>query len=111
MRLLTEEIRRKLPRLCGQDGRDGKAIAWVKFFTPDSSFTWHVTGGQQEGGDFICFGLVEGQFKELGYFNLSELESVRGPMGLAVERDFHWKPKPLEEIAPEMFKQPASGGD
>jgi len=111
MKLLTEEIRRKLPRLCGQDGRDGKAIAWARFFTPDSSFTWYATEGQEEGGDFIFFGLVEGQFKELGYFNLNELESVRGPMGLAVERDLHWKPKTLKEIAPEMFEHSVRGGD
>jgi hypothetical protein len=48
--------------------------------------------------------LVEGQCKELGYVALSELESVRGPMGLPIERDLWWKPKTLEEIAPEMFR-------
>jgi len=46
---------------------------------------------------------VEGQEKELGYFSLAELEGVRGPMGLAIERDLHWTPKTLAEIAPEMF--------
>jgi hypothetical protein len=54
--------------------------------------------------DFHFFGLVDGHEKELGYVALSELESVRGPMGLPVERDLHWQPKTLEEIAPEMFR-------
>ena len=54
--------------------------------------------------DFHFFGLVDGQEKELGYVALSELESVRGPMGLPIERDLWWKPRSLEEIAPEMFR-------
>jgi hypothetical protein len=54
--------------------------------------------------DYHLFGLVQGQCKELGYVSLSELEEVRGPMGLPVERDLYWKPKTLAEIAPEMFK-------
>ena len=61
--------------------------------------------------DYILFGLVDGQFKELGYFRLSELESVRGPMGLPIERDLYCQAKTLEEIAPEMFKSTANGGD
>jgi len=110
MKLLTEELRRKLPPLYSQDGKGGKAVAYLKFFTPDSGFTWWITEGSPIKNDlgtevdFHFFGLVEGQFKELGYVSLSELESVRGPMGLPIERDLHWQPKTLEEIAPEMFK-------
>ena len=61
----------------------------------------------QKEVDFKFFGLVEGHEKELGYFVLSELEEVRGPMGLPIERDLHFKPKTLEEIAPEMFREEA----
>jgi len=100
MKLLTQEIRSKLPPLGGQDAKGGKAIAWLKLFMPSSCFTWYVT--EYDGQDMM-FGLVEGQFKELGYFSLKELESVRGPFGLGVERDIHWQPTPLEEIAPELF--------
>ena len=100
MKLLTEEIRRKLPPLGSQDGKGGKAIAHVRFFTPDNSWVWHAT--EYDGKDTF-FGLVEGFEKELGYFSLSELESVRGPLGLAIERDLYWEPRTLEEIAPEMF--------
>ena len=102
MQLLTKEIRRKLPPLGSQDGKGGKAIAHVKFFSPDSNWTWWAT---EFDGEDLFFGLVEGQFKELGYFSLSELQSARGPMGLAIERDLHWTPKTLAEIAPEMFAE------
>jgi len=110
MKLLTQEIRKKLPPLYAQDGKGGKAIAYLKLFTPDSGFTWWITEGspiKDKNGnevDFHFFGLVEGQFKELGYVSLKEIEEVRGPMGLPIERDLHWQPKTLEEIAPEMFK-------
>jgi len=43
MQLLTKEIRRKLPPLGSQDGKGGKAVVYVKFFTPDSSWTWYAT--------------------------------------------------------------------
>jgi len=104
MQLLTNEIRRKLPPLGSQDGKGGKAVAYVKFFTPDSNWTWCAT---EFDGEDTFFGLVEGQEKELGYFSLAELEGARGPMGLPIERDLHWTPRTLEEIAPEMFSEGA----
>jgi hypothetical protein len=101
MKLLTKEIRRKLPKLYEQEDKGSKAVAHVKFFTPDSNpWTWYAT--EFDGRDTF-FGLVDGHEKELGYFSLAELEKARGPMGLAIERDLYWKPKTLKEIAPEMF--------
>jgi hypothetical protein len=108
MKLLTKEIRKKLPPLYSQDGKGGKAIAYAKYFSPDSSYTFFAT--EFDGKDTF-FGLVDGNYKELGYFSLSELESVRGPMGLPIERDLYWQPKTLEEIAPEMFRDEKQGGD
>jgi len=110
MKLLTQEIRRKLPPLHGQESQGGKAIAHVKWFTPSSSWTWYITEGSPEKDpdgnvvDYTLFGLVDGLEKELGYFRLPEIESVRGPMGLPVERDLWWEHKTLEEISPELFK-------
>jgi len=101
MKLLTQEIRRKLPALYTQESKGGKAIAHVKFFTPDSNWTWWAT---EFDGEDTFFGLVEGHEKELGYFSLKELESIRGSLGLPIERDLHWQQKMLQEIAPTMFK-------
>jgi hypothetical protein len=110
MKLLTKEIRKKLPPLYAQESKGGKAIVYLKLFTPDGAFTWYLTEGspiKDESGkevDFHFFGLVDGLEKELGYVALSELESVRGPLGLAIERDLWWEPKTLEDIAPELFR-------
>jgi hypothetical protein len=109
MKLLTKEIRQTLPPLYAQESKGGQAVVYLKLFTPDSSFTWYITEGSpitDDNGlevDFHFFGLVDGLEKELGYVALSELESARGPLGLPIERDLHWQPKTLEEIAPEMF--------
>lgn len=108
MKLLTQEIRKKLPPLYSQDGKGGKAVVHVKYFCPDSSYTFY---GVEFDGEDTFFGLVDGHCKEFGYFSLSELESVCGPMGLPIERDLYWQPKTLEEIAPEMFRNEKQGGD
>ena len=110
MKLLTKEIRKKLPQLYAQDGKGGKAVVYCKMFTPDSQFTWWILEGSPiiDDGvevDFQFFALVEGHCRELGYVNLSQLQSVKGPMGLPIERDLYWQPKTLEEIAPEMFRE------
>lgn len=106
MKLLTDEIRKTLPPLYSQEKLEGKAVAYVKFFTPDSNWTWWAT---EFDGEDTFFGLVEGFCKDLGYFSLSELESIHGPYGLAIERDLYWKPKTLEEIAPELFRPVEDG--
>ena len=95
MKLITEEIKGILPKLYEQDGKGFNAIAYVKFFTPDSNWTWYVT--EFDGID-LFFGLVDGFEKELGYFSLSELENVRGLMGLRVERDLYFKPTKLKDL-------------
>ena len=68
----------------------------VKWFTPDSSWTWFVT--EYDPAERLCFGLVDGLECELGYFSVDEVESVRGPFGLRVERDLYFKPTLLSVI-------------
>jgi len=95
MKLLTKEILEKLPKLYTQEEKGLDAIAIVKFFTPDSNWTWYAT---EFDGDDLFFGLVEGFEKEIGYFRLSELQSVKGALGLPIERDMYFKPKTLREL-------------
>ena len=63
----------------------------VKLFTPDADATWLLTEIDPDDHDH-AFGLCDlGQgFPELGYVSLAELQSVRGRLGLAVERDLHF---------------------
>jgi hypothetical protein len=64
----------------------------VKLFTPDGACTWLLTELDPFDPD-IAFGLCDlGMgFPELGCVRLSELMAVRGALGLAVERDIHFR--------------------
>lgn len=95
MKLLTKEIRNKLPKIYSQEKKGDDAIAFVKFFTPDSNWTWYAT---EFDGEDTFFGLIKGFETELGYFSLQELQKTLGPLGLKIERDIYWSPKTLREI-------------
>jgi hypothetical protein len=94
-KLLTKAILDSLPPLYSQE-HSKDPIVWAKFFAPWTSFTWFATEYSPEERTF--FGWVEGHESELGYFNLDEMEAVRGPGGLKIERDMYFSPKPLSMI-------------
>lgn len=93
--LLDEVSRKKLPPLRSGEELGLDTPAQVKFFTPDSNWTWYAS---EYNGEDTFFGLVSGFEVELGYFSLSELQQVLGPMGLPIERDLHFEPKKLGEL-------------
>lgn len=93
MKLLTKALAKKIPAIYAQDGKGMEATAFVKLFTPWANWTWYITEFNPETGE--CFGLVDGLERELGYFNLAELEAIRGPFGLKIERDQWFDAAPL----------------
>ena len=93
MQLMTKELKSKLPPLYSQES-ETDPVVYAKFFDPCGSWTWFAT---EFDGQDIFFGLVDGFERELGYFSLSELQSVRGKMGIGIERDLYFKPCRLSE--------------
>lgn len=68
----------------------------VKFFNPLGAGTW--LGTELYGDDDTLFGLAERGFgcPEMGIFSLMEIQSVRLPFGLRIERDLDFStPHPL----------------
>lgn len=109
MNLLTNELKSRLL----ENGRNQEPVRgthdeidfWpvVKLFTPDAGCTWLLTEIDPEDPD-IAFGLCDlGMgFPELGSVSLTELASVRGNLGLPVERDLYFEAsKPLSAYAAE----------
>ena len=93
MNLITETLRAQL-LVNGQqslDNDDFDPPPVVKLFTPDASATWLLTEIDPDDHDH-AFGLCDlGQgFPELGYVSLAELQSMRGRLGLPIERDLHF---------------------
>jgi len=94
MKLLTKQIEMRFAEIGSQEALGEQAVVIAKFFTPDGGWTWYPI--EFENGMF--FGLVSGLEVELGYFSLGELEKARGPMGLPIERDLHWKERTVADV-------------
>lgn len=92
-KLITDEQRAQLlangRRSLDNDNFDPPPV--VKLFTPDAGATWLLTEIDPHDHDH-AFGLCDlgHGFPELGYVSLAELQSVRGRLGLPVERDLHF---------------------
>ncbi|MEM9167931.1 MAG: DUF2958 domain-containing protein [Planctomycetota bacterium] len=92
--LLPGSVRGTLPKLYATE-HESDPLLRVKLFTPWTNWTWWIA---EFDGEDICFGLVQGFETELGYFSLKELEAIRGPGGLKIERDLHFEPVHLKTI-------------
>lgn len=93
--LLDAESRARFPELYSGEEKGLDALAQVKFFTPDSTWSWYAS---EFDGEDVFFGLVDGFELELGYFSLGELQEARGPWGLPIERDLYFEPQTLREL-------------
>ncbi|HRF98314.1 MAG TPA: DUF2958 domain-containing protein, partial [Aggregatilineales bacterium] len=113
-RLLDEATAKRLPPLYTNESIGLNALAQVKFAT--SGWTWYaseasavLTDGTYKPlsdidpydptvQDVIFFGLVDGFELELGYFSLSELESVNEDVIATIERDTAFTPTSLKDL-------------
>ena len=96
MKLLTKAITEKATKQYSQ-GADLNQNIVAKFFNPCGSWTWYLMNLDPEDNDY-AWGIVDGFEVAEGSFSISELESVKGPLGIGIERDIHFEPKPAKEI-------------
>ena len=89
-KLIPQILLNDIPDLYATEG-ETNPLCYVKLFTPDSNWTWYIIEFSKEDRN-TCYGYVQGLESELGYFTLSELESVHGALGLSVERDLQFEP-------------------
>ncbi|OFZ15348.1 MAG: hypothetical protein A2X86_17690 [Bdellovibrionales bacterium GWA2_49_15] len=100
MKLLTQEIKKKLPKIYETESIPLKEKEIVcKFFNPCGAGTWYAVEGQQEDDDFVFWGLVDLHEQEFGYFSLRELESIKLPLGLRIERDIHFEKVKVAQLS------------
>lgn len=86
-------LQRRALRTCGPEPQPLDPYPVVKLFTPDANATWLLTELDPEDDD-LAYGLHDlglGE-PELGYVRISELQRLRGPMQLPVERDRSFTP-------------------
>ena len=97
-KMMTKAILDKIPAIYATENQSNtERKAYVKFFNPMGAQSWYGIEYNPETREF--FGYVTGSFEnEFGYFRLDELEDLRLPMGLRIERDIHFTPTPVADI-------------
>lgn len=120
MQLMTKEIADRLYKADQQVIETGNAPdeIIVKYFNPVGGGTWYVTSGTpldddgepttpDKAKDWHLFGFADigdpGN-AELGYVLLSELQSIRLPFGLGIERDLYYDNHRLSEVMAKYGK-------
>lgn len=96
MTLIPQEIQHSIPDLYETEDTPDP-ICHVKLFLPGTEWTWYIIEFSKKDS-MTCFGFVQGLEDEFGYFSLDELSSIRGSLGLKVERDLLFQPTPLSKI-------------
>lgn len=100
MKLLTKELENRFEQIGSQEEIPmGDKIIIAKFFNPSGAGTWYAT--EYDPIEKIFFGFVSifGDWNdEWGSFGLKELEEIKLPFGLTIERDIHFAEVRAREI-------------
>ncbi len=104
--LMTKELGEKVPPLgTNAELPDGnEAVAVVKLFSVYTGWRHYITEWDAETG--LCYGLVDGNFAEVGYFDLTELAETK-VFGIvpSTERDLDWTPQTLRYIRDNLLSE------
>lgn len=102
MKLITKAIEKKAQKQFPM-GSDMTQLVVAKFFDPCGSWTWYLMNQDPADPDYL-WGIVKGFELEMGSFSLAELSSVKGKLGIGIERDLWFTPKPAKEIWERLNK-------
>ena len=94
--LITPTLKKRFEELGSQNDNDNPTLV-AKFFNPTGSATWYAIEYIEEQN--VCYGYVTGMaYDEFGYFSIHELESLRLPLGLKIERDLYFDEIPFNDL-------------
>ncbi|WP_211837827.1 DUF2958 domain-containing protein, partial [Porphyromonas levii] len=96
--LMPKPLEKLLPKLYATEKIKllGDKIAYGRYFFPMGAYTSYIL--EYEPKEELGFGLTTmGYGWELGYMSLAEMREVK-VMGLCIERDLYFDPKPLHQI-------------
>ena len=95
MKLLTKEIKEQATKQYDK-GSDMEQMVVAKYFDPMGSWKWFLMNMHKD--DDYCRGIVKGHEVEMGSFSMKELESIKLPFGLKIERDLMFEPMKASEV-------------
>ncbi len=99
MELLTQDDKKQLPRFETTQG-SLDPIVHVLFQMPMLDWTWYVI---ECNGKNEVFALEERERAKWGFYNLEELQELRGPFGLRVQRAQRYRSMPLSKARHEVL--------
>ena len=114
MKLITAPIKKLLeatPIYTHDEHKPSEIPVIAKFFAPSGRFTFYVTESERydEGNreDYRFYGFMVSplgqQYDELGYITLGEMEAIRLPFGLRIERDRNYEGQLLDAMKTHNF--------
>ena len=80
---------------------DNSAV--VKLFNPAGVGTWWLS--ELNPDENIAYGyalLNDPLFAELGYVDIAELQNLKLPLGLGIERDRYFNPMPIDKVIEQV---------
>lgn len=89
LELLTAELRECL--LANGREPSGDHAPLLKLFNPVGPATWLVTEMAADGDSLFGLADLGMGCPELGWFSRREIEALRLPLGLRIERDLHFR--------------------
>ncbi len=98
VKLMTKKLEKRFAQVGSQENEEDPIIV-AKFFNPAGAGTWYATEYDPERRVFFGYVSLFGDYcDEWGSFSLDELESVRGPLGVGIERDLYFGEKRASEV-------------
>lgn len=106
MKLLTKELIARFKEVGSQEEVPvEEKICIAKFFNPIGRGYWFATEYDEQNELFFGYVSIFGDHcDEWGYFSLKELEDLKLPLGMKIERDMLFKETPMSEIIKEYTK-------
>ena len=97
MKLITKELEKRFNSI-GDQSEVKDPIIIAKFFDPAGAGTWYAT--EYDSQTNSCYGYVTGLgYDEWGSFSIDELEAIKRPFGLSIERDVHFKENKFSQLS------------
>ena len=100
MKLLTKEITEKALEQYDKGSDLDEQMIVAKFFNPVGSWTWYLMNLANDKD--YAWGIVDGDAVEMGSFSVKELQDVKLPFGLGIERDLYFEPVKASELWKEL---------
>jgi hypothetical protein len=100
MKLVTKALEKSTPMIGATSHLSSTEImVQFKLFNPCGVGHWYITEYDPETKEAFGFAnLGDPRMAELGYIPLDELESIKLPFGMGIERDINFEPRKLSEV-------------